>query len=149
MYTATKNLICVIPLLGIARMMISQPCNQDSAFFFIVHCNKNPIYVFLFWELHGLPGEVVEPGTAHDLQPCNQDFFYVHWNENPIYVFLFWELHGLPGEVMEPGTVHDLQPCNQDSVFFLSTLQQKSHLFIPLLGIARAARRGRGTRYRA
>ncbi len=87
--------------------------------------------------VHGLPGEVVEPGTAHNLQPFNQEFFlyffyifffYVYCNENPIYVFLFWELRAW-------------SPSPAIRIF---TLQQKSSLCIPLLGIARAARRGRG-----
>ncbi len=97
-----KSHLC-IPLMGIARAARRgrktryrawSPALQ-SVFVFsgFLHCNKNPIYVFLFWELRGLPGEVLEPGTAHDFQPCNQDL--VHCSKNPIYVFLLWELRGL------------------------------------------------------
>jgi hypothetical protein len=77
-----------------------QPCNQD-----LVHCDKNPIYVFLFWELRGLPGEVVEPGTTHDLQPCNQDFYTA--TKIPIMYF------------SSGNWAHDLQPCSQD--FYTAT----------------------------
>ncbi len=155
MYTATK-----IPFMYSS----SGNCAHDLSalqsgfvFFFNVHCNENPIYVSLSWKLRAwhpspairicffslrwLPGEVMEPGTAHDLQPCNQDFFFsffffyctVNCNENPIYVFLFRELPA----------------WSPNPAIRIFTLQRKSHLSIPLLGIARAARRGRGTRYRA
>ncbi len=75
-YTATK-----IPLMysssgNFFPRMISQPCNQDLIFF-NVHFNNNPIYDSSSGNCT-LPGEVVEPGTGHDLQPCNQEFFFMY-----------------------------------------------------------------------
>ncbi len=108
--------IC-IPHLVTARM-ISQPCNQNL--FFSVHCNKNPIYVFLFWEL------------------CA-------WSPCPairIRLFLMYTAMKIPSWNQVPRMI-------SSPAIRIFTLQQKTYLCIPLLGIAQAARRGRGTRYPA
>jgi hypothetical protein len=104
--------------------------------FLNLHCNKNPIYVFLFWELCRLPGEVVEPGTAHDLQPCNQDFLMYTATKIPFmysssgnfaldlqpcnhYLFFMYTAMKIPFMYSSPeNSAHDLQPCNKDSAFF-------------------------------
>ncbi len=95
--------------------------------FFNVHCNENPIYVFPFWELHAARRG---RGTRYRAwSPALQSGF-LHCNKIPNYVFLFWELHGLPGEVVEPGTAHDLQPCNQDFFFYVHCNENPIYVFL-------------------
>ncbi len=205
MYSSTGNCTgCQERLWNQVPLMISSPAIR------IFTLQGKSIYVFLFWELHGLPGEVVEPGTAHDLQPCNQDSYtatkipFMYSSSGPcvgcqersrnqvpcmisspaIRIFTLQQKSNLCINLLEIASMIS-QPCNQDCLMYtatktpfmcsssgncagcqerswnqvprmisspairIRTLQQKSHLCIPLLGIAWAARRGRGTRYRA
>jgi hypothetical protein len=42
----------IVPVLLVRQEVIHRP--ETQSYMLYIHCNENPIYVFLFWELHGL-----------------------------------------------------------------------------------------------
>jgi hypothetical protein len=71
-----------------------------------MHCNENPIYVFLFWELHGLSPSFHIPVSLSDLYiPRIGPHIFVqqnmqidrgninHSRHMNVEIFLFWEYY--------------------------------------------------------